>query len=230
MKLFICGDSFCVSDPEYGENWANILENKLSDLTVINLSSSGASNYLIYLQVKEAIKQNANYIIYNATSSIRNEFKFRDDLEITDSVARYHNSADADVSSASMICGSWLYLSKHYSNIVNPEQADCVDLFFKNFVDLPNLIEKNFIFILHTLSLLNNSNLTGWAWSRGGFEHSNFKNSRSYWDFSLYKNKECSINLWDYYDPKKTRPWFHVTDHQVHQNVCNQYLAMLNLD
>jgi len=72
--LYICGDSFCSSDPEYGKNWSDLIAERCLNLEVVNLSSPGASNYLIYLQVKQALEKNCDYLIYHATSSIRQEF------------------------------------------------------------------------------------------------------------------------------------------------------------
>lgn len=226
MKLYICGDSFCVDDPDYGDSWVSLLEKKLSGIEIKNLASSGASNYLIYLQVKQALEEKCDYLIYHATSSIRQEFRLGHDECDTDSISRYWNVNNSN-KKAPMICGSWLGIDRHYNELMKPLQIDRIHSFFNDFVDLPNLVEKNYIFISHTLEILDHSS-TRWAWSSGGFEHSSFKNSKQ-WDFDRYSSRRCSVNLWDYYIPNKIRPWFHVTDPIVHQKVCNQYMDMLNL-
>lgn len=226
MKLYICGDSFCVSDPEFGDNWVTLLTKKYPNLTIVNLASCGASNYLIYLQVKQALEENCNFLIYNATSSIRQEFSLRADNCVSDNAKRYWNSNNQN-KNTSMICGSWLGIDRHYKELIEVKQTNEIHTFFKNYVDLPNLIEKNFIFIAHTLSLLNSSGIN-WAWSQGGFEHKNFSDNQ-YPEFNQYRSKECSTNLWDHYVQDQVRPWFHVTDFAVHQNVCKSYSDILQL-
>lgn len=227
MKLYICGDSFCVEDPEYGDSWVSLLKKKLPGVQITNLSIAGASNYLIYLQVKQALEDNCDYLIYHATSSIRQELRIRVDDENYDSVNRYWNINNPN-KKASMICGSWLGINRHYSEVLDQKQTDYIHSFFNNFVDLPSLIEKNYIFILHTLDLLSRSSVT-WAWSPGGFDHSSFSSSGKKWNFDQYQSTICPVNLWDYYQSDKIRPWFHVTDRAIHRKVCNQYIEMLKL-
>lgn len=226
MKLYICGDSFCTEDREFGNNWVTMLINNNPNLDIVNLASCGASNYLIYLQVKQALAENCDFLIYNATSSIRQEFSIKEDNVANDSVKRYWSTNNA-TNDASMICGSWLTIERHYKEILQTEQADEILTFYKKYVDLPSLIEKNFIFIAHTLDLLDRSQIK-WAWSQGGFEHKNFSNNQ-YPEFDQYREKECPKNLWDYYVRDQIRPWYHVTDQTVHQNVCKNYENILNL-
>jgi hypothetical protein len=227
MKLYICGDSFCTNDPEYDYSWVDLLAQKLPKLEVVNLSSSGASNYLVYLQVKTALENHCDYLIYHATSSIRQEFRLGDDGRQYDDVTRYWNTNNPN-KNAPMICGSWLEVDRHYQGLVDTKQVNLINQFFKHFVDLPNLIEKNYIFVVHTLEMIKSS-AVAWAWSQGGFEHPRFGIDRK-WNFDPYLDKMCPINLWDHYDPKKIRPWFHVTDPTVHQRVCDHYIKMLQLE
>jgi hypothetical protein len=227
MKLYICGDSFCVNDTDFGDNWVNLLTNQYPNLAVVNLASCGASNYLIYLQVKQALEDKCNFLIYNATSSVRQEFSVNSDNYNNDSIKRYWN-VNNQSKDASMICGSWLGIDRHYKEIINSDETNEIHNFFKKYVDLPSLIEKNFIFVLHTLTLLESSDVK-WAWSQGGFEHKNFS-FKQYPEFNQYRSKECSINLWDYYVRDQIRPWFHVTDPEIHQNACKSYADILKLD
>jgi len=196
------------------------------ELDIINLASCGASNYLIYLQVKQALASNCDFIIYNATSSIRQEFSIKQDSFTKDDVSRYHNMNNSNTNTP-MICGSWLGIDRHYKDLINSKQANEILTFYKKYVDLPSLIEKNFIFIAHTLDLLDRSQIN-WAWSQGGFEHKNFSDNQ-YPQFDQYRKKECPENLWDHYVRDQIRPWYHVTDRTVHQNVCKSYENILNL-
>lgn len=222
--IYICGDSFSVPDPNAGLMWVDMIKSKLP---VVNLAVPGASNYLIYLQVKHAIENGAEHIIYQATSSIRQEFAFAEDSKIKDSYCRYHNPVVSS-NEYSMICGSWHNVGQHHSKVLSKEDNDNIANFSVRFFDIANAIEKNYIYILHTLNLISKANLKSWAWSRGGFEHKNFKDS-TVWNFSHYDQHEVDVNLWDYYDNSVAQPVFHITNQGVHQTVCNQYIKMLQL-
>lgn len=226
MKLYICGDSFCCADPEYPGHWSELIASARSDISIINLASPAASNYLIYLQVKHALENHGDYIIYNATSSIRQEFVFNKNLDDQDQVNRYWNLSDPD-NSKSMISVSWPNPQNTASQVLDKKVIKTHSDYFTRFIDLPSLIEKNYIFIKHTLNILSSSQ-SKWVWNQGGFNHKNFGTPLNY-NFLEYQNKESNINLWDYYNPLVKRPYYHVTDYKVHQNVCDYYLSMLQL-
>lgn len=225
--LYICGDSFCVTDPEYGISWTEMLQEQCPSLEIKNFSSIGASNYLIYLQVKEALEQNCDYLIYNATSSIRQEFLLNNDHAIRDSVDRYWRH---DRPGGALRCNSYHNIEKNVDGIFTDNHRQIIKNFFTSFFDLPSQIEKNYVFISHTLNLLSaHAHVTDWAWSRGGFEHKNFLNSQPSWNFDAYVNRECDINLWDHYQPNVYRPYYHVTNFDIMQSVCDSYKKMLKL-
>jgi len=226
MLIYICGDSFCTSDPAYGTSWVDKFTASVPEHRVVNLAVPGASNYLIYLQVKEALSKNCDYLIYHATSSIRYEFKIADSMVDVDHAYRYNLLNNVD---PTMVCGSWYYLAKHHNQFISADQQNTISKFFSEFVDINNLIEKNKIFIEHTLSKINSSTVKGWAWSQGGFEHPSFAGSSSQEYFTDYKYKEVDINLWDYYDKKRMRPYFHVDDPAIVQKVYSQTKEMLKL-
>ena len=229
--LYICGDSFCCSDPDplYGNSWIDVISRKCPELDVINLGIAGASNYSIYLQVKHAIENNCDYLIYHATSSIRQEFVLNYNTEhVRDNIGRYWNVC-APNASAPLLCTSWPSIARNTEQTFTKDEYQTILNFFKRFVDLPVLIEKNYIFILHTLQLISsNKKLTNWAWTRGGFEHRSF-DTIGEWDFSQWELNECAVNLWDHYDPKLIRPYHHVTDNSIIEKVCNTYIDMLGI-
>ena len=228
-KIYICGDSFCVEDIEYGLNWVNILKNKNPQAQVTNLSSVGASNYLIYLQVKQAIDEGADHIIYNATSSIRQELAISYDSSVTDHAERYYNHSKPNLIKP-MMSSTWSTTHQLDQKLVSNRQLDEINNFFKQYLDLPMLIEKSYIFISHTLQLLSSSDLVSWAWSRGGFEHPLFvNNTAASWDFSMYQKLENQINLWDYYTSGAIRPYYHIVDDKIHRNYCNNFENLLQL-
>lgn len=226
-KLYICGDSFCARDPEYGPGWVDIIESMHPELEIKNFSSIGASNYLIYLQVKQALEDRADYVIFHATSSIRHEFLVKDDKAQKDSVDRYWRQ---DRPHGSMRCNSFYNVQKNLDQVFNSDQRTIVQDFFSCFFDFPSQIEKNYIFISYILNLIaTNQYLSNWAWSQGGFEHPSFASGVSLWDFETYRDRECQINLWDHYQPNVYRPHYHVTDASILQKVCEQYSILLSL-
>lgn len=226
-KLYICGDSFCTKDPEYGSSWVDVMENTNLELEIKNFSSIGASNYLIYLQVKQALEDNADYIIFHATSSIRNEFLIEVDGSEKDSIDRYWRQ---DRPSGSMRCNSFYNVQKNLDKVFDKQERKIIEDFFLRFFDLASQIEKNYIFIRHILDLIDSDkHLVGWAWSQGGFEHPKFSTNHASWDFTRYRNKECKINLWNHYVPNVYRPHYHVNDSEVIQKVCKEYSILLKL-
>ena len=222
--LYICGDSFCTVDPEYGPCWVDLLIEKLPNIKVVNLAIPGASNYLIQLQVKQALEEKCDYLIYHATSSIRQEFSISDGAHQRDSIDRYWSPTDRD--HKSVMCNSWLSPNRYYQYDSN---ENTIRDFFLKHIDFVSLIEKNYIFINYTLDKISNSNfIKNWIWSPGGFEHPKFNDTLS-WNFDNYKHYQSSFNLWDEYDRNLTRPYYHVTNKIIHQKVCDSYLKMLQL-
>jgi hypothetical protein len=234
--LYICGDSFCASDADYGESWTDLLIKRLPHIQVIRLASIAASNYLIALQVKEALAAGCNYLIYNATSSTRYEYSLRHDGAVVDSISRYwHVDDQVDKSVASH---SWHSATNGTQDLLIKKDGLIKD-FFEQCVDFPSMIMKNYMLIDYTLKCIaEKMPETNWAWSRGGFEHPRFSQSAhpkfnpysSHWDFSRYQANHCAINLWDDFDQLRRRPYFHVTGDEVKEKTCDHYIRMLGLD
>jgi len=222
--LYICGDSFCSIDIEYPGGWATQFQKTHDTLDVINLASPGASNFQIYLQVKEALKNNCEYLIYHATSSVRNEFVINHSAEKFPGYKNYWNRSFPD-QDRQMICTSWL--TPENTLYLDQSQANLIKTFFKNFINIDTEVEKNYLFICSTLELINSSKVKNWIWSRGGFEHKNFTDSKI-WNFG-YKDREATYNLWDHYDATITRPFYHISDPTIIKTACDHYSTMLNL-
>jgi hypothetical protein len=74
--IYICGDSFAVSDREYSEikPWHELIPN------TVNLAQVCASNFMIHQQVEQAISSQADYIIVLFTSSLRSELIYNGKL------------------------------------------------------------------------------------------------------------------------------------------------------
>ena len=231
VRVFICGDSFCARDLEYdGMCWVDHLCQEWPEADIVTLASPAASNYLIYLQIKHALENKPDHIIYHATSSIRQEFRLHHDDAQSDNHQRYWNAADPDPS-ATMLCTSWLNPQRNTQPVFSGRQAKKITEFFHQYIDMASLIEKNYIFIMYSLALLNsNSNkLRSWAWSRGGFEHKNFGGQLD-WDFSEYHPRESEINLWDKFEPgqRLEKPLYHIIDENINRETAIYYRDILN--
>jgi len=225
-NLFICGDSFCSEDPEYGPSWVALLKEALPDVNVITLASTGASNYLIFLQVQHALNNQCDFLIYHATSSIRNEFLIDNDDCKKDHFSRYW--APHDTKNKSVVSNSWADPTRCTGTLLT-KSGHLIKQFFTEHVDFTSMVGKNYIFIDYTLNLIASQlPRTKWVWSRGGFEHYKFQGVQE-WDFSKFADRESDINLWDDFDHSLLRPYYHVTDINVHRQARDHYLSMLEL-
>jgi hypothetical protein len=65
--IYICGDSFGVSDADYGDCWADIVAGQFP---ICNLCQIAATNLLIAQQVDQAIAANADFVVVQFTSLI----------------------------------------------------------------------------------------------------------------------------------------------------------------
>ncbi len=197
--IYICGDSFCVSDPEYGTCWVDYID-KCHSLT--NLSQVTASNLLIAKQVEQAVVDCPDFIIVNFTSCTRSE--------------KIHN-------------GKIVPFSFHTANKTTTpfSKKDLLTIkeYFVNFFDLELSIYQNKITIEYTLQKLAKSGIP-FVFDQGGFEHANFKSttSRYFEQFDHYRSK---INLWDYTVTRNYRPYYHIVDPGVHADVAEYYLDVI---
>lgn len=226
FNFYICGDSFCFEDPDYGPSWVNLLKDALPNINIINLASPGASNYLIFLQVQHALNNHCDFLIYHATSSIRNEFSIGNNDCKKDHFSRYWTPTDTK--NKSVVSNSWADPTRGTGEMMN-KSGNLIKQFFTEHIDFSSMVGKNYIFIDYTLNLIASQlPRTKWAWNRGGFEHYKFTGAQE-WEFSKFTDRECQINLWDDYDHALLRPYYHVVDINVHKQVRDHYLNMLEL-
>ena len=227
-KLFICGDSFGSSDPAFSNQcWVDHLSALLdSEYTIINLSRVCASNLHISLQVDLAIKQQADYIIYLATSSTRDDVRLRpvqylDNLllRLTDLISP---TIEQDLTSYSI--GS-LDRTTKFTN----RQLDILKEYHSEFFDIDLYIYRNKLIIESTLQRLHRCGIP-FKFDQGGFEHPSFVKSTAipaYFD--NYKEFFSKINLWDYVVNQKIkhRPYYHIQDPAVHQQIAKYYYQII---
>ena len=161
----------------------------------INLALICASNTMISLQVDAAISNNANFIRVNFTSCTRGEFV--DNNEIIP-YTRINTVGDQ----------------------LPEEIRTVVDMYTMQVFNLELEIYKNKCLIESVLQRLVDSGIP-FSFDQGGFEHPTFGTTQTY--FAKYNAYRSKYNLWDYGDSKLTRPYFHITDQLVHNEIAEYY-------
>lgn len=214
MNIYICGDSFCTSDPEYGPSWVDLLQENLPQCNIINLAQPAASNLYISLQVDTAIKNAADYIIAAGTAVTRNE------VAVTNSnrplIERFKTQE--------LVAYSILSIPKHYD--FTEQQQVLLKEYHSEFFDLPLAIYRDRCIIENTLERLVNSSIK-FKFDRGGFEHTKFGAPLQTDYFSRYAKHISKVNLWDYPITTELRPYYHIIDLSVHQFVANYYTRLI---
>ena len=205
-QVYICGDSFCVPDPEYGDCWVDMLS---TDVSVQNLARTGASNLQISLQVDHAISQSASAIIVNFTSCTRQEWRTQSSEQ-----SLYEQFCDGSLVS---------YVIPTCSNLrgILPENSiNKIRECYLETSDLAVEIFKNQCIIERTLYKLHSTNIP-WIFSSGGFEHRSFGATKKYFD--QFEKNHSALNLWDFTTTRSWRPYYHIQDSKVHEQISNYY-------
>lgn len=195
-RVYICGDSFCVPDPEYGVCWVDLLSQARS---VTNLAQVSATNLLISQQVDQAIKESADFVIVQGTSCTRSETRFN----------------------GKIVPYSFLTSNATTTNF-DPQQLRIIREYYTEFFDLDLAIYHNQCIIQNTLQKLVDNQMP-FLFDQGGFEHTKFgaKQSDYFGKFSQYRS---AVNLWDHADARDYRPYYHIRDAKVHQQVAEYYI------
>jgi len=185
--IYICGDSFAVSDKESKIiPWHEQIPHSKS------LAEVCASNILISLQLDDILAGNPSFIIACFTSCTRGEI-VRDQEFIPYTIM---NKVGDCLSKAERIA---------------------VDLHAKHILNLNLEIYKNKCIIESALQRLVNSGVP-FLFDQGGFEH---KQENKYFEqYDQYRSKWC---LWDYGNSHIHRPYFHITDQEIHDNIAEYY-------
>jgi hypothetical protein len=221
-KIIICGASDCFLDPDFpNQSWMERLQAKLPDYSVETLAVEGASNFFIRLQIDRAIEQQADYIIVNFTSSIREEIKFNDiedDRDLYDRFYRYHATKEP----TSLVCYSPATLDK--TSILTTEQKQILKSYYVNFSNMDLSVQKNYYFIQNSIETLIKKKIP-FKFSQGGFEHSSYMDDLlSNYSFEEYQTFQSKYNLWDYIDDfKRARPYFHIDNPEITQEIADYY-------
>ena len=194
--IAVCGDSFCVPDPEYGLMWADLLS---MHCELRNYSECTSTNLLIARQVDRALKDGADFVIVHFSSCTRGE--------------KLHK-------------GQYVPFSYHTATQeTTPFDSNALRIlkeYYTEFFDLDLAIYQNSIIIEHTLHKLANSGRP-FRFDQGGFEHPKFGATHLDY-FAKFNRYRSAINLWDYADTRDYRPYYHICDAEVHQQVAQYYL------
>lgn len=217
-KILICGDSYCVTDPEYVDlHWSEKILNFSPAIQVFNLAYGGSSNAMIVLQLLQGLNLDPDFVILSFTTCSRYEI----DKDI--------NALPTDLSDI----GLANYQKARYTTTMyeqNREQNQTIAKWMsgvcsENFEKL-----KNYFYIGFCLLTLREKKIP-FAFSLGGFEYdqdytSLIKSNYMYNFIPDYVNHELKTNLWFY--GQKQRPWFHVDDDRVQSLFANECLSRIN--
>jgi len=196
--IYICGDSFGVSDRDYGPCWVDLLRERVNQ-PVINLSQVCASNLMIAQQVDQA--HAADWVIVLFTASTRGE------TVVDDRVIPYSiHSLD-------------------HTTPFNNNQLNILKEYTAEFFNLSLEIYRNQCIIESVLQRLVDRGQK-FLFDQGGFEHPSFGGATDY--FKKYAEYRSAINLWDYAQTREYRPYYHITDISVHQMVADYYKGKIN--
>lgn len=210
--IYICGDSFCASDPDYPEitPWHEKISNTK------NLSRVCASNLLISLQVEHAIEEQANFIIVEFTSVTRGEVKFKDQTR-KDLYDRFYDLTDPK---DSVDLSTYTVLTIEDAFALSEEQQNLLKKYNTEFFDLDLAIHRDKLIIEATLQRLVDSGIP-FLFDQGGFEHPSYGGVETYFTkYNQYRSKYC---LWDYADTRTHRPYYHIQDQLVHDMISEYY-------
>ena len=195
-QVYICGDSFCVPDSEYGQCWVDLLA---QHRTVINLAQVSATNLLISQQVDQAIAESADFVIVQGTSCTRSETRFN-----------------------GQVVPYGFLTANTTTTKFNNRQLQIIREYYTEFFDLDLAIYHNQCIIQNTLQKLMDSGIP-FRFDQGGFEHPKF-GARSAKYFAKFEHYRSAVNIWDYADTKDYRPYYHIRDDKVHQHVAQYYI------
>ena len=195
-QVYICGDSFCVPDPEYGACWVDLLAEQR---TVVNLAQVSATNLLISQQVDQAIAESADFVIVQGTSCTRSETR--------------HNGK--------VVPYSFLTANTTTTKF-NNRQLNIMREYYTEFFDLDLAIYHNQCIIQNTLQKLMDSGIP-FRFDQGGFEHPKFEATRSDY-FAKFNSYRSTINLWDHANTRDYRPYYHIRDAEVHYSIAQYYI------
>lgn len=216
-SVYICGDSFTVSDPDYDQvTWTKQLD-------AISLGSVCASNQLIALQVEHAIAEQAKFIIVEFTSVTRDIVQYQDKSN-NNLLDRFYSLTTDDNKEKDLT--SYTIWATNTALALSQEQRDILDSYNKQFFDIDVAIHRDSLIIEATLQRLVDSAIP-FLFDQGGFEHKSYGGVGEYFTkFNQFRSKVC---LWDHADTRIHRPYFHITDQTIHTQIGDYYANAMGI-
>ena len=211
VKILVCGDSYCVTDPDFpGLHWSEKILDADPAIEMINFAHGGCSNAMIALQLFQGLCFDPGFVILSFT----NEHRYELDKDV--------QALPKDLSAAEIAH----YMKTRYTT--NMYMADkTIDRWMSGRCS-ENLEKiKNYFYIYVCLQALDRQQVP-FVFSLGGFEYqqdySAMINSNYIRNFIKdYASHELKTNLW--FHGQKSRPWFHVDDERVQTLFANECLS-----
>ena len=211
--IYICGDSFATPDPEYGPMWAELLQRKLgTDYLIVNHSSVAASNLLVAVQVDNAIKNHADFVIMLATACTRNEALV---LPATDQALMDRFDRHELVSYS---------IFRPYRSHLTTTDQEAIYQFHRRYTDLELNIFRDHCILLGTLTRLQQSCIP-FLFDQGGFEHPSFGGQAGY--FNEFRSQRSALNVWDYGTTEAESPYYHIQHAEDHVKFAEYYFKQI---
>jgi len=178
MKGISCGCSFTYGTGAISmgafyrvKNYSDYLS-EINNYNIDNLAFPGCSNYGITVQIRHAIEQNPDFIIFNTTSSMRYEFvklgKTTSNPPTLKDFSSVHNS-DSNILVGPITIfeqmiqnhnnGSQAFDSSFNWGNYTPEQFQEIYNFFINYVDINIRIDQDTMMIKGIIQMLKESNI-----------------------------------------------------------------------
>lgn len=222
MRILICGDSFAITDPAYpGLHWSEQILNHSSSVEVCNLSSGGASNAMIAMQLLQGLKLNPDAVLFSFTTEGRYEM----DRDVNAMPQAITAQELANFQKQRWITNSFL-------DTADQDKLAAIDKWRITAASESFEWLKDYFLIAFCLQTVVVNNLK-FAYSLGGFEykrdwHQNLRANLIENIIADYQSHEISINLW-YHQSHGNTPLFHVANEQAHILFANECLSQLGL-
>lgn len=196
-KIYLCGDSFGVPDPSHGTCWVDILIKKTHH-EIINLCQVCASNLVIASQIDRA--HDADFTIVLFTASTRSQVRYRDQIV----PYSMHSLDDTTPFDQKYLDDLAKYSLKFFDLEISIYESQCI-------IEsaLQRLVDRGRPFLF----------------DQGGFEHPSYRSVKEY--FTKYQQYRSRYNLWDHADNRNHRPYYHITNMQVHEMIADYYAKQI---
>jgi hypothetical protein len=217
MKILVCGDSYCVTDPAFPDlHWSEKILNHSLEYEVCNLAYGGCSNALIALQLTQGLQLDPDFVILSFT----NEGRYELDNDLT--------AIPSSLSSAELSD----YLKRRYITNNYPIDENKLDIInrYKTLASSENFEKlKNYFYICFCLLTLQTRKID-FCFTLGGFEFQ--QDYTAFLNLNFTENllrefvkSELRTNLWYY--GRSLVPYFHVDDDKVQTLFANECISKI---